>query len=151
MYLAILALPLFGSAAGGLLGRKLGVTGTHIITTGCLARSARLSLIAFWEVGLCNSPVSIELFSWIDSETLLVSWGFLFDRLTVSMLLPVLVVSSLVHLYSISYMRDDPHNQRFFSYLSMFTFFMLVLVAGDNYLILFVGWEGIIDALYGLS
>ena len=63
----------------------------------------------------------------------------MFDRLTVSMLLPVLVVSSMVHVYSISYMSEDPHNQRFFSYLSMFTFFMLILVAGDNYLILFVG------------
>lgn len=63
----------------------------------------------------------------------------MFDRLTVSMLLPVLIVSSMVHIYSISYMERDPHNQRFFSYLSMFTFFMLVLVTGDNYLILFVG------------
>jgi NADH-ubiquinone oxidoreductase chain 5 len=143
MYLSILALPLFGSATAGLLGRKLGVTGAHIVTTGCLMSSAVLALVAFYEVGLCNSPVSIELFSWIDSESLLVQWGFLFDSLTVSMLLPVLVVSSLVHLYSISYMAEDPHNQRFFSYLSMFTFFMLVLVAGDNYLILFVGWEGI--------
>lgn len=142
MYLSILALPLFGSATAGLLGRKLGVTGAHIITTGCLMSSALLALVAFYEVRLCNSPVSIELLNWIDSESLLVQWGFLFDSLTVSMLLPVLVVSSLVHLYSISYMAEDPHNQRFFSYLSMFTFFMLVLVAGDNYLILFVGWEG---------
>ncbi len=143
MYLSILALPLFGSAVAGLLGRKIGVTGAHIVTTGALMTSALLALVAFYEVGLCGSPVSIELFSWIDSEFLLVNWGFLFDSLTVSMLLPVLVVSSLVHLYSVSYMAEDPHNQRFFSYLSMFTFFMLVLVAGDNYLILFVGWEGI--------
>lgn len=143
MYLSILALPLFGSAVAGLLGRKIGVTGAHIVTTGALMASALLSLVAFYEVGLCGSPVSIVLFSWIDSEFLLVNWGFLFDSLRVSMLLPVLVVSSLVHLYSVSYMAEDPHNQRFFSYLSMFTFFMLVLVAGDNYLILFVGWEGI--------
>lgn len=59
------------------------------------------------------------------------------------MLLPVLVVSSLVHIFSVDYMSSDPHNQRFFSYLSMFTFFMLILVAGDNYLVMFVGWEGI--------
>ena len=143
MYLSILALPLFGSAVAGLLGRKIGVTGAHIITTGSLMTTTVLALVAFYEVGLCGSPVSIELFSWIDSEFMLVSWGFLFDSLTVSMLLPVLVVSSLVHLYSISYMAEDPHNQRFFSYLSMFTFFMLVLVAGDNYLIMFIGWEGI--------
>lgn len=143
MYLSILALPMFGSAVGGLLGRKIGVTGAHIITTGCLTASALLAIVAFYEVGLCGSPVSIELFSWIDSEFMLVQWGFLFDSLTVSMLLPVLVVSSLVHLYSISYMAEDPHNQRFFSYLSMFTFFMLILVAGDNYFIMFIGWEGI--------
>lgn len=134
---------MFGSAIAGLLGRKIGVTGAHIITTGALMASALLALVAFYEVALCGSPVSIELLSWIDSEFLLVQWGFLFDSLTVSMLLPVLVVSSLVHLYSISYMAEDPHNQRFFSYLSMFTFFMLILVAGDNYLILFIGWEGI--------
>lgn len=139
MYLSILALPLFGSAVAGLLGRKVGVTGAHIITTGALMSSALLAIVAFYEVALSNSPVSIDLFNWIDSEFLLVQWGFLFDSLTVSMLLPVLIVSSMVHMYSISYMADDPHNQRFFSYLSMFTFFMLVLVTGDNYLILFVG------------
>ena len=143
MYLSILALPMFGSAVGGLFGRKIGVTGAHIITTGCLTLSALLSIVAFYEVGLCGSPVSIELFSWIDSEFMLVQWGFLFDSLTVSMLLAVLIVSSLVHLYSISYMAEDPHNQRFFSYLSMFTFFMLILVAGDNYFVMFIGWEGI--------
>ena len=117
MYLSILALPLFGSAVAGLLGRKIGVTGAHIITTGSLMTTAALALVAFYEVGLCGSSVSIELFSWIDSEFMMVSWGFLFDSLTVSMLLPVLIVSSLVHLYSISYMAEDPHNQRFFSYL----------------------------------
>jgi NADH-ubiquinone oxidoreductase chain 5 len=68
-----------------------------------------------------------------------VSWGFLFDSLTVSMLIPVLFVSTLVHIYSTNYMSEDPHNQRFFSYLSLFTFFMIVLVTGDNYLILFLG------------
>ena len=143
MYLSILALPMLGAMGAGLLGRKVGVTGAHLITTGSLMTTTFLALVAFYEVGLCGSPVSIQTFDWIDSEFMLVNWGFLFDSLTVSMLIPVLVVSSLVHLYSISYMAEDPHNQRFFSYLSMFTFFMLVLVAGDNYLIMFVGWEGI--------
>lgn len=68
-----------------------------------------------------------------------VNWAFYFDSLTVSMLLAVLVVSSLVHVFSVDYMKSDPHNQRFFAYLSLFTFFMLVLVAGDNYLVMFVG------------
>jgi len=84
MYLSILALPMFGSAIAGLRGRSIGVTGAHIVTTGCLTLSAILAIVAFYEVGLCGSPVSIELFSWIDSEFMLVTWGFLFDSLTVS-------------------------------------------------------------------
>jgi NADH-ubiquinone oxidoreductase chain 5 len=143
MYLTLIILPLFGSIVSGFLGRKVGVTGAHIITCSCLIISAILAVVAFYEVGLCGSPVSINLISWIDSELLDISWGFMFDSLTVSMLLAVLVVSALVHIFSVDYMSSDPHNQRFFSYLSMFTFFMLVLVTGDNYLIMFVGWEGI--------
>lgn len=143
MYLSILVLPLLGSIVSGFLGRKIGVTGSHIITSTSLLISSVLAAVAFYEVGICGSPVSIKFLSWIDSEFMYVSWGFLFDSLTVSMLIPVLFVSSLVHIYSISYMGEDPHNQRFFSYLSLFTFFMLVLVTGDNYLIMFIGWEGI--------
>ena len=90
-----------------------------------------------------NIPVSIEVFRWIDSESLNVWWGFHFDSLTVSMLIPVLIVSSLVHIYSIGYMGNDPHNQRFFSYLSLFTFMMVILVTANNYLLMFVGWEGV--------
>jgi len=139
MYLTLLALPLLGALTSGLLGRKLGVTGAQVITCACMIAAALLSLVAFYEVALYGSPVSIKLSSWIDSGMMSVDWAFMFDSLTVSMLLPVLVVSSMVHVYSISYMAEDPHNQRFFSYLSMFTFFMLILVAGENYLILFVG------------
>ena len=139
MYLSILFLPLLGSLVSGLLGRKIGVTGSHIITCSSLGLTSVMATIAFYEVGICGSPVSIYLTSWIDSELMSVSWGFLFDSLTVSMLIPVLFVSTLVHIYSISYMGEDPHNQRFFSYLSLFTFFMLVLVAGDSYLTMFIG------------
>ncbi|PRD25169.1 UNVERIFIED_CONTAM: NADH-ubiquinone oxidoreductase chain 5 [Trichonephila clavipes] len=143
MYLIILFLPIFGSIAGGLLGRKVGTTGAHIITTTSLLISALLCLVLFYEVVLNGYSLTIYLDSWIDSEILDVSWDFLFDSLTVSMLFPVLIVSALVHVFSIEYIGADPHNQRFFSYLSMFTFFMLILVAGNNYLIIFVGWEGI--------
>jgi NADH-ubiquinone oxidoreductase chain 5 len=143
MYLSILSLPLLGSIISGFLGRKLGVTGSQFISTFCLFLSSILATVAFYEVGLCHSPVSINLLSWIDSEILNVSWEFMFDSLTVSMLIPVLYVSTLVHVYSVSYMSSDPHNQRFFSYLSLFTFFMLILVSGANYLIMFIGWEGI--------
>lgn len=85
MYLTLLLLPIFGSLATGLLGRKVGVTGAHVITCSCLVASAFLAIVAFYEVGLCGSPVSIHLSSWIDSELMDVSWGFMFDSLTVSM------------------------------------------------------------------
>ena len=101
------------------------------------------SIISFFEVGFNNIPVTIQLFKWIDSESLNVLWAFNFDSLTVSMLIPVLVVSSLVHLYSIGYMSHDPHNQRFFSFLSLFTFMMVILVTANNFLLMFVGWEGV--------
>lgn len=86
--------------------------------------------------------------NWLNVEYLVVDWSFTIDKLSVSMLVPVVTVSFLVHLYSVSYMSHDPHQQRFFSYLSMFTFAMIVLVTGDNYLILFVGWEFIGVASY---
>jgi NADH-ubiquinone oxidoreductase chain 5 len=108
MYLVLLILPLLAAIVAGFFGRKLGQTGSHVITCGSLIISALLALVAFYEVGLCQSPVSISIMSWIDSEFLLVSWGFIYDSLTVSMLLPVLLVSALVHIYSIGYMSEDP-------------------------------------------
>ena len=143
MYLSILILPLLGSIVSALMGRKIGVTGAHIITCSCLILSAGLASLAFYEVGICGSPVYINLGSWLDSEFIKISWEFKFDQLTVSMLIPVLYISSLIHIFSTDYMAEDPHNQRFFSYLSLFTFFMLILVSGANYLVMFVGWEGI--------
>lgn len=147
MYLSILILPLLGSIISGFMGRKIGVTGSHIITCTCLILASLLATIAFYEVGICGSPVSINLISWVDSELMCISWEFLFDQLTVSMFIPVLYISSLIHIFSIDYMSEDPHNQRFFSYLSLFTFFMLFLVSGANYFVMFVGWEGIIECL----
>jgi NADH-ubiquinone oxidoreductase chain 5 len=143
MYLSILILPLLGSFVSGFMGRKIGVTGSHLLTCTCLILSSVLATIAFYEVGICGSPVSINLLSWIDSEFMSITWEFLFDQLTVSMLIPVLYISSLIHIFSTDYMAEDPHNQRFFSYLSLFTFFMLVLVSGANFFVMFIGWEGI--------
>lgn len=143
MYLAIITLPLLGSIVSGFFGRKVGVSGAQLITSSCVISTTLLAIIAFFEVGLNNIPVSINLFRWIDSESLNVLWGFYFDSLTVSMLIPVLIVSSLVHIYSIGYMSHDPHNQRFFSYLSLFTFMMIILVTANNFLLMFVGWEGV--------
>jgi len=143
MYLAIITLPLLGSIASGFFGRKVGVSGTQLITCFSVVVTTLLAIIAFFEVGLNHIPVTISLFRWIDSESLNVLWSFHFDSLTVSMLIPVLIVSSLVHVYSIGYMSHDPHNQRFFSYLSLFTFMMIVLVTSNNFLLMFVGWEGV--------
>ena len=143
MYLAILTLPLLGSITSGFFGRKVGVTGAQLITSLCVIITTILAIIAFFEVGMNNIPVSIDLMRWIDSESVDVLWGFHFDSLTVSMLIPVLIVSSLVHIYSIGYMSHDPHNQRFFSYLSLFTFMMIILVTANNFLLMFVGWEGV--------
>jgi len=143
MYLAIITLPLLGSIVSGFFGRKVGVSGAQLITCLCVIITTLLAIVAFCEVGLNNIPVSINLFRWIDSESLNVLWGFHFDSLTVSMLIPVLIVSSLVHIYSIGYMSHDPHNQRFFSYLSLFTFMMVILVTANNFLLMFVGWEGV--------
>ena len=142
MFLSIIILPLLGSIVAGFFGRKVGVSGAQFVTCLCVITTTILAVLAFFEVGFNNSPVSIELFRWIDSEWFNITWGFEFDSLTVSMLLPVLIISSLVHIYSISYMSNDPHIQRFFSYLSLFTFMMIILVTGNNYLLMFVGWEG---------
>nr|AYE67605.1 NADH dehydrogenase subunit 5 [Annulohypoxylon stygium]AYE67630.1 NADH dehydrogenase subunit 5 [Annulohypoxylon stygium] len=139
MYLSIIFLPLLGSIVSGFFGRKVGVRGAQLITCCNVIVTTILAMLAFFEVGFNNIPVSIELFRWIDSEWINIIWGFEFDSLTVSMLIPVLIISSLVHVYSISYMSNDP----FFSYLSLFTFMMIILVTGNNYLLMFVGWEGV--------
>ena len=143
MYLSIIILPLLGSIVSGFFGRKVGVTGSRILVCLSIMTTTILAIISFFEVGFNNNPVSINLFKWLDNESFNMVWNFQFDSLTVSMLIPVLIISSLVHFYSIGYMSHDPHNQRFFSYLSLFTFMMIILVTGNNYLVMFVGWEGV--------
>ena len=143
MYLSIIILPLLGSLVSGFLGRKVGTTGSQIITCTSLLITSVLITIAFYEVGLCGSVVRIELGSWIDSELMNISWEFYFDQLTVSLGLAVVYCSTLIHIYSIDYLSTDPHIQRFFSYLSAFTAGMLVLICGGNYFVMFIGWEAI--------
>ena len=143
MYLSIILLPLLGSMVSGFFGRKVGVNGSRTISCLCIIITTILAIICFFEGGFNNNSVSINLFTWISSESFNMTWTFQFDNLTISMLIPVLIVSSLVHIYSIGYMSSDPHNQRFFSYLNLFTFMMIILVTGNNYLLMFVGWEGV--------
>ena len=143
MYFSLIILPLIGSIISGFFGRKVGVSGSQMITCTCVLITTILSILTFAEVGLSNIPVTVYLCRWVDIESLNIGWAFNFDSLTVSMLIPVLIVSSLVHIYSIGYMSHDPHNQRFFSYLSLFTFMMIILVTANNFLLMFVGWEGV--------
>jgi NADH-ubiquinone oxidoreductase chain 5 len=143
MFLSIIGLPLLASMVSGFFGRKVGIVGSQLITCVSVITSTILAILAFFEIGFNNISVSIYLFRWIESEWFNIDWGFQFDSLTVSMLLPVLIISSIVHIYSVFYMSHDPHPQRFFSYLSLFTFMMIVLVTANNYLLMFVGWEGV--------
>ena len=143
MYLLIILLPFLGSCTAGLLGRYLGFYGSSIITTICIFLSSSFSLIGFYKIGLLNSSVYLKLRDWLECDTLHINWGFLFDSLSISLCCVITFVSALVHLYSIEYMAQDPHLSRFMSYLSFFTFFMLVLVTADNFVQMFVGWEGV--------
>jgi len=143
MYLLIVFLPLIGAVLAGFFGKQIGSLGAIRITTLSVILSCFFSYIAFYEVGLLGSPCYITLMVWIQSEIFSSNWGFLFDSLTVIMLVVVTSVSTLVHIYSIEYMSNDPHRSRFMAYLSLFTFFMLLLVTADNFIQMFVGWEGV--------
>ena len=143
MYLILIFLPLIGSFASGLFGRFIGSKGASFLTVFCLNVTFFISLIIFYEVAFVNCFVYIKLITWIDCELFNIDWGFLFDSLTVIMCCVVCFISSIVHLYSTEYMSHDPHLPRFMSYLSLFTFFMLILITADNYVQMFVGWEGV--------
>src|SRR5215208_6389862 len=125
-----------------------GSRAAELITTGLLLVAAALSWVALVDVGFMHHDVRIALFPWINSGDLQVAWSLRVDTLTAVMLVVVNTVSSLVHLYSIGYMDEDPNRPRFFSYLSLFTFAMLMLVTADNLVQLFFGWEGVGLASY---
>jgi len=125
-----------------------GSRAAELITTGLLMVSAALSWVTLVDVGFMHHDARIALFPWINSGDLQVAWSLRVDTLTAVMLVVVNTVSSLVHLYSIGYMDEDPYRPRFFSYLSLFTFAMLMLVTSDNLVQLFFGWEGVGLASY---
>jgi NADH-quinone oxidoreductase subunit L len=148
MYHAIVFLPLLGFFIAGLFGRIIGARASEIVTTALLAVSAALSWVAFAQVGFGHGTTRVQVASWIVSGDLVVDWAFRIDTLTAVMLVVVNTVSCLVHLYSIGYMEEDPHRPRFFAYLSLFTFAMLMLVTADNLVQMFFGWEGVGLASY---
>lgn len=148
MYHAIVFLPLIGFLIAGLFGRLIGARASEIVTTSLLFVSALLSWVAFVNVGFGAGTTRVQVATWMASGALRVDWAFRIDTLTVVMLVVVNTVSSLVHLYSIGYMHEDPHRPRFFAYLSLFTFAMLMLVTSDNLVQMFFGWEGVGLASY---
>jgi NADH-quinone oxidoreductase subunit L len=143
VYTAIVFLPLLGFLIAGLLGRIIGARASEIVTTGLLFVSAGLSCFAFYDVAIQGHAQIVRLAEWIVSGTFEADWTIRVDALTAVMLVVVTGVSSLVHLYSVGYMAEDPSRQRFFAFLSLFTFAMLMLVTANNFLQLFFGWEGV--------
>src|SRR5579884_442166 len=148
MYAAIVFLPIIGSAIAGLFGRVIGQRPSELVTTVFLFVSAALSIVAFNDVAIQGHNYVIPILPWIHSGAFAADWTVRIDSITAAMLVVVTGVSSLVHLYSIGYMAEDPHRQRFFSYLSLFTFAMLMLVTANDFLQLFFGWEGVGLASY---
>ncbi|OBQ89613.1 NADH-quinone oxidoreductase subunit L [Mesorhizobium sp. AA23] len=149
MYQAIVFLPLLGFLIVGLFGNSLGAKASEYITSGFLVIAAVLSWIAFFTVGFGHGEVfTVPVLRWIQAGGLDVAWALRIDTLTVVMLVVVNTVSALVHIYSIGYMHHDPNRPRFFAYLSLFTFAMLMLVTADNLVQMFFGWEGVGLASY---
>jgi len=148
MYQLIVFLPLIGFLVAGLFGRQLGPRNAELITTGLLGLCAFLSWIAFFKVGYYGVDDRVAVANWITSGKLSAAWALRIDTLTAVMLVVVNTVSFLVHLYSIGYMHEDPSRQRFFGFLSLFTFAMLMLVTADNLIQMFFGWEGVGLASY---
>ena len=143
LLLTLIFLPFLGSVAAGLFGFYIGRMGSVIITTLTTLLSCIFSLIIIYNSITEGYEYIIYISNWINSGLFNCNWCFLFDSLTMIMLIVVTSISTLVHFYSSKYMADDPHLSRFMSYLSLFTFFMIILVTGDNFMQMFVGWEGV--------
>lgn len=150
MISAIVFLPLIGFLIAGIFGKVIGDKAAEYVTSGLLCLAAVLSWVMFFQVGYGDGAgaETEHLFDWIHSGALSVNWELRVDTLTVVMLVVVNTVSALVHIYSIGYMHDDPHRARFFAYLSLFTFAMLMLVTAENLLQMYFGWEGVGLASY---
>jgi len=138
MLILIVLLPLLGFFSGSLFGRYLG-WGVCYTTTLSIFFSLLFSIFLFYDVLSTGSSYKVILGDWIVADSLNITWSFCFDSLTSIMLIVVTFISTLVHLYSTEYMEHDPHLPRFMSYLSLFTFFMLILITANNFLQMFVG------------
>ena len=141
-------LPLVASFIVGIFGRFLGDKISQFITCSFVLISSALSIYIFSDVAINSNTYNLKIFNWITSGGLVLNWSINIDTLTSVMLVVVTSVSALVHVYSVGYMSHDPDKPRFMSYLSLFTFMMLMLVTSDNFLQLFFGWEGVGLASY---
>jgi NADH-quinone oxidoreductase subunit L len=150
MYDLIVFLPLIGFLIAGLFGRQIGARASELVTTSLLGVSAALSWVAFFSVALGHDEQAliVPVANWLTSGKLVVAWALRVDMLTAVMLVVVGTVSFVVHLYSIGYMAEDKGRPRFFAFLSLFTFAMLMLVTADNLVQMFFGWEGVGLASY---
>jgi NADH-quinone oxidoreductase subunit L len=145
---AAVFLPLLGSIIAGFFGRWIGDRGSQLVTCLAMVASAILAVILFVDVALHGQSRVVDLFTWMDTGDLQVQWALRFDTLSAVMVCVVTIVSTMVHIYSVGYMSHDHSIPRFMSYLSIFTFFMLMLVTADNFVQMFFGWEGVGVASY---
>ena len=143
MFWLLIFLPLLSSIYLGFFGRFIGWKGSIYLSIGNMVIVVLSSIFLFFNVGLNSNPYVFKIGTWFNSEDFVVYWGFLIDSLTTVMLLVVSIISLFVHVFSSEYMKEDPHLPRFMSYLSIFTFFMLILISSDNLVQLFLGWEGV--------
>jgi NADH-quinone oxidoreductase subunit L len=143
MIMYILFLPLTAAIFTGLLCKKVSNSFAQIFNSSLLVISALLSLFVFYDIVVVGKILQVDLFNWIDFGNFTIKWSIYADSLTAIMLVVVTIISSIVHIYSIGYMYDDPNVPKFMAYLSLFTFFMLMLVTSNNLVQLFFGWEGV--------
>ncbi|NJN45815.1 MAG: NADH-quinone oxidoreductase subunit L, partial [Candidatus Competibacteraceae bacterium] len=144
VYLGIVLAPLLGAIVAGLFGRRVGRAGAHWAAIGGVAVSFLLSLVVLKHIAIDGAePFNGAIYTWLAVEGVRLEIGFLVDSLTALMMTVVTFVSLMVHIYTIGYMHDDDGYQRFFSYIALFTFAMLMLVMANNFLQLFFGWEAV--------
>jgi len=149
LYHLIVFSPLLGFLIASTAGSNIGARASELVTCSLMGVAAALSWVAFFTVALGGGETAqVNVLNWVVSGSLEFNWAFRVDTLTAVMLVVVNTVSALVHIYSIGYMHHDPSRPRFFSYLSLFTFMMLMLVTADNLLQMFFGWEGVGLASY---
>jgi NADH-quinone oxidoreductase subunit L len=148
MYHLIVFLPLLAAIIAGFFGRRIGDAAAMAVTCVAVGISAILSWVAFYLVISKGMTVNVKVLDWIDSGSFSVDWALKIDQLTAVMLVVVNTVSAVVHVYSVGYMSHDEHRPRFFAYLSLFTFAMLMLITADNFVQLYMGWEGVGLASY---